>query len=118
MATDADRPIVERVTRLLEPFGLTSRPLFGGRGFYLEGAFFGFVHGGHLWLRTNDTSRPDFLARGMPAFQPPNRPRGPKTVDRNFRVPDDVLADDDHLVEWALRAAGWTSYRGNTAPGT
>jgi len=105
MATEADRALIERVSGLLEPFGVTSRPLFGGRGFYLEGAFFGFVNGGHLWLRTTDATRPEFLARGMPAFQPPDRPRGPKTVDRNFRVPEEVAQDDRLLMEWALRAA-------------
>lgn len=105
MATEADRALVERVTALLEPYGVASRPLFGGRGYYRDGTFFGFVSGGHLWLRTSDATRPEFLARGMSAFQPPNRPRGPKTVDRNFRVPDDVTQDDQLLVEWALRAA-------------
>jgi DNA transformation protein len=105
VATEADIALIERVSRLLEPFGVTSRPLFGGRGYYLDGAFFGFVSGGYVWLRTNDATRPEFLVRGMPAFQPPNRPRGPKTVDRNFRVPDDVTQDDQLLVEWALRAA-------------
>ena len=41
----------------------------------------------------------------MQALQPRYRPRGPKTVDRNFEVPADVLADEDALREWALRAA-------------
>ena len=99
-----DAAIRDRVVGLLSPYSVTSRPLFGGQGLYAESRFFGFISQGQLWFRTDEANRPDFLERGMPAFQPANRPRGPKTVDRNFRVPDDVLADDDELVRWAIRA--------------
>jgi hypothetical protein len=41
----------------------------------------------------------------MPTLQPRYRPRGPKTVDRNFQVPPDVIADADLLRHWAIRAS-------------
>ncbi len=80
--------------------------MFGGRGLYLDGTFFGVIFNGKLYFRTDDESRPEYVARGMPALQPPpHRPRGPKTVDRNFEVPPEVLADGRMLKEWALPAA-------------
>ena len=100
-----DTEVRDRLEEALAPVGLRVRRMFGGYGLYLSDRFFGIIHSGHAWFRTDAESRPDYLARDMPAFQPPNRPRGPKTVDRNFRVPDDILADDQALSEWAIRAS-------------
>jgi TfoX/Sxy family transcriptional regulator of competence genes len=72
---------------------------------YLSGQYFGIVNEGRVYFRTDAESRSEYLERGMPAFQPANRPRGPKTVDRNFEVPAEVLADAELLVAWAVRAA-------------
>ncbi len=83
---------------------VTIRRLFGLFGLYLDGQYFGFVSDGQLYFRTDEASRESYESRGMSAFQPSNRPRGPKTVDRNFQVPPDVLEDDDLLRTWAMRA--------------
>lgn len=84
---------------------VTTRQLFGLSGLYLDGQYFGFVSAGKLYFRTDEASRDSYKTRGMAAFQPSNRPRGPKTVDRNFQVPQDVLEDEDMLRTWATRAA-------------
>jgi DNA transformation protein len=101
--TDAE--LRDQLLVTLEPLGLRVRRMFGGYGLWLGDRFFGIINGGQAWFRTDAESRAEYLARGMPAFQPANRPRGPKTVDRNFRVPDEILADASQLAEWALRAA-------------
>lgn len=93
------------VLEQLRPLPVQARAMFGGRGLYLEGRFFGMVMEGRLYLRTDGESRAEYVARGMPALQPRRRPRGPRTVDRNFEVPPDVLADANLLRQWALRAA-------------
>lgn len=79
--------------------------MFGGFGLYLDGAFFAVISDGALYFRTDDNSRNDYVGRGMQPLQPKHRPRGPKTVDRHFEVPAEVIADDEVLREWALRAA-------------
>ncbi len=79
--------------------------MFGGHGLYLGDKLFGLISGEHVYFRTDAESRPEYVSRGMPPFQPNNRPVGPKTVARNFQVPDEVLANSELLVEWALRAA-------------
>lgn len=93
------------VLEKLQPLPVTSRAMFGGYGLYLEGKFFAVISDGRLYFRTDDDSRPGYLERGMQPLQPEHRPRGPKTIDRNLTVPDDVLADADALREWAIRAA-------------
>ena len=95
----------DQVLRDLEPLPVAARRLFGGYGLYLEDAFFAVIADGHLYFRTDDVTRPDYTRRGMQAFQPKNRPRGPKTVDRNFEVPADIRADARQLQAWAMRAS-------------
>jgi DNA transformation protein len=89
----------------LAPLPVEARSMFGGYGLYLEDAFFGVISEGRLYLRTDEASRADYVARGMPALQPKHRPRGPRTVDRNFEAPPDVVSDRELLREWALRAS-------------
>jgi DNA transformation protein len=89
----------------LDGLPVRSRRLFGGYGFYLDERFFAVISEGKLYFRTDDDSRATYTRRGMPALQPRHRPRGPKTVDRNFEVPEDVRDDAGALREWALRAA-------------
>jgi DNA transformation protein len=95
----------DRVLAALAGLPVTSRAMFGGYGFWLDGRYFGIASEGAAWFRAGDENREAYLSRGMPAFQPKNRPRGPRTVDRNFRVPDEVLDDASLLAEWAVRAA-------------
>ena len=97
----------------LEGRPVAARPMFGGYGLYLDGTFFGVIAEGRLYFRTDEESRGLYTARGMAPFQPRGRPRGPKTVDRNFEVPPDVLADSAALREWAARAAA--AYRSDRA---
>lgn len=95
----------DNVVRGLAPLPVSARKMFGGYGLFFEDRFFGVISDGRVYFRTDETTRPDYVGRGMRAFQPRNRRRGPKTLDRNFEVPSDVLADADLLREWALRAA-------------
>ena len=89
----------------LDGLGVRCRPMFGGFGLYLGDRFFGAISDGRLYFRTDESSRPEYVERGMPALQPKHRPRGPKTADRNFEVPPEVFENGDELVRWALRAA-------------
>ena len=98
-------PVVDSVLLALAPLGVRARPMFGGHGLYLGDKFFGLINDGRVFFRTDETSRPDYVSRGMLPFQPRHRPVGPKTVARNFQVPDDILNDPDQLMAWALRAA-------------
>jgi DNA transformation protein len=88
----------------LAPLPVRARALFGGYGLYLDDAFLGVISGARLYFRTDDLTRPDYEDAGMTPLQPAFRPRGPRTVDRNFEVPADVVAHPDQLRAWALRA--------------
>jgi DNA transformation protein len=91
------------VLRNLDPLPVAVRHLFGGYGLYLEGTFFGVIADGRLFFHTDTESRAGYIEQGMTAFQPASRPRGPKTVDRNFEVPAEVQSDSRQLRAWAVR---------------
>ena len=101
-----DESALSQLLTSLAPLGVRSRAMFGGHGLYLGDRFFGLINDGRVYFRTDEESRHDYVSRGMPPFQPNNRPIGPKTVPRNFQVPEEVLADAELLIEWALQAAG------------
>ena len=82
--------------------GVTARAMFGGHGLYRGAEFFGILHQGRLYFRTDARSRPDYIARGMSPFRP--NPR--QTLTSYYEVPADVLEDAEILALWAQAALG------------
>lgn len=79
---------------------VSARAMFGGHGLYRGPVFFGILHRGRLYFRTDARTRPDYIARGMPPFQP--NPR--QTLASYYEVPADVLDDTELLAAWAHAA--------------
>ncbi len=85
----------------LEGLDVSARRMFGGHGLYLGDGFFGIIHDGRLYFRTDEASRADYEKAGMKPFRP-----NPKQVLKNYlEVPADVIESPRRLREWALRAA-------------
>jgi len=78
------------------------RRMFGGVGLYCDGVFFGLIDDDTLYLKVDDSTRPEYEARGAKPFRP-FRDR-PETSTTYFTVPADVLDDAEELVSWARRA--------------
>ena|SRR5689334_9456013 len=87
--------------QLAESKGLKTRAMFGGFGLYMGDAFFGIVHKGSLYLRTDEASRPTYVKAGSKPFNP----KGKVELHRYYEVPADVLEDAEELLAWAKRAA-------------
>jgi len=58
------------VEQLAEARGLKVRPMFGGHGLYMSSNFFGIVHKGALYFRTDEASRPAYVKAGCRPFIP------------------------------------------------
>jgi DNA transformation protein len=81
--------------------GLRCRRMFGGYGLYCGERFFGIVHDGRLYFKTNSVNLPDYSSRNCPVFAPSE-----KQVLHNYReVPVEILEDAESLVSWAGKAA-------------
>ncbi|HEX9780991.1 MAG TPA: TfoX/Sxy family protein [bacterium] len=79
---------------------LVIRPMFGGYGLYDGNTFFGIIHRGRLYFKTDDATRPAYEAEGMKPFRPSPR----QTLWHYYEVPASVLEDAEEAVLWARRA--------------
>ena len=82
--------------------GTGARAMFGGFGIYKGGVMFGLIASDELFLKVDDTNRPDYEARQCKPFvyEGKNKP-----ISMSYwRIPDDVLEDPDELKAWAMKA--------------
>ncbi|HEY3644744.1 MAG TPA: TfoX/Sxy family protein [Gammaproteobacteria bacterium] len=87
--------------QLAEARGIKTRAMFGGFGIYMGTSFFGIVHKGSLYMRTDEASRPDYVKAGSRPFNP----KGKVELHRYYEVPAHVLDDSEELLVWAKIAA-------------
>lgn len=81
--------------------GVACRPMFGGHGLYRGETFFGIIHKGRLYLKTDEASREKYRAEGMKPFRPTPR----QTLKSYFEVPAGILEDGEKLAAWADKAS-------------
>jgi DNA transformation protein and related proteins len=91
--------VLEQLTALRR---MRPRRMFGGVGLYSDEIFFAIISEDTVYLRVDESSRADFVARGMAAFRPyADRPQVSMSY---FAVPAEVLEDAGSFVEWSRRA--------------
>jgi DNA transformation protein len=80
---------------------ILSKKMFGGVGLYADGIFFALINDDILYLKVDDSNRPDFEAAGMDAFRPyPDKTR----TMQYYEVPVDVLEDQAELSAWSRKS--------------
>ena len=91
---------------VLEQFGqvlaVTTRPMFGGLTLFHDGRAFALISRDRLYLKTDDSNRPDFEAAGMGPFLPFEDPAKPMAY---YELPAEVLEDPELLEPWLRKAA-------------
>jgi len=78
-----------------------SRSMFGGVGLYAGEDFFGLVADDVLYLKVDDSNRPDYEERGLEPFRPYGEGGG---TMQYYPVPDEALEDPDALRPWVEKA--------------
>jgi DNA transformation protein len=82
---------------LVAPLGpVQARAMFGGHGLYLRGVMFGLLDDDELFLKTDDETRPRFVAAGCRMWTYPGLPN-----TRYFRPPDEAHEDGEAMLPWA-----------------
>jgi DNA transformation protein len=80
--------------------GLRVRRMFGAIGLYATDLFFAIVDDDVLYLKVDDTTRPDYEARGMPPFRPFEL-----HASMNYsQLPEEILEEREALQLWTSRA--------------
>ncbi len=94
--------------------GVTCRAMFGGYGLYRGAVFFGIIHKGRLYFKTDDRTRAAYLDQGMKPF----RPNKKQTLKTYYEVPVDIIEDAEELAAWAECAAAQTPHPTRQRPAT
>jgi DNA transformation protein and related proteins len=80
---------------------VTPRDMFGGVGLYWRDVFFGIIARDVLYFKVDDSSRREYVRRGMRPFQPyPNR----TGTMQYYEVPLSVIESPTELARWARKA--------------
>jgi DNA transformation protein len=93
-------------TFVLEQLGravpqVRARSMFGGVGIYSGELFFALIANDTLYLKVDDSNRPDFEARGMGPFLPYGDERDKMQY---YEVPADLVDDPNALRPWAEKS--------------
>jgi len=82
--------------------GVEARRMFGGFGLYRDEIFFGIVHRGRLYFKTDDSTVGSYRKHKMKPF----RPNPKQTLKSYYCVPVEIIEDRDELCIWAVNAIG------------
>lgn len=95
--------LVSYVTEQLAFLGkISNRSIFGGMGIFVDDRLLGIVINDRLFLHTDTSNRDDYISRGMMQFKP--YPNAFDLTTDHHQVPEDVIADPQHLKAWGKRA--------------
>jgi DNA transformation protein len=87
--------------------GISSRPMFGGHGLYLDGQIFGLITGGVLYFKVDETNRKKFDELGSAPFT--FEKKGGTAVSLSYyEVPESIMNDRDALLKWVTASADIT----------
>ncbi len=104
MANSPD--FVAHVVELMREAGrVTSRAMFGGHGVYVDGVIVAIVVADVLYLKTDDETRPRFVAEGLAPFEYATR-RGTREVTSYFAPPGEALESPAAMRDWLRLAIG------------
>jgi len=99
----ARNELVEHCTELLGSIGTcTSRRMFGGYGFYIDGLFVALIADERLFLKTDANSRPQFEAAGGEPFV--FHKEGEAIATSYFSAPEQAMESPALMQPWARLA--------------
>ena len=74
--------------------------MFGGYGLYQDETFFGILHKGRLYFKTDESTVREYRKRKMKPFTP----NAKQTLKTYYRVPPEIIEDADALRSWAIQS--------------
>jgi len=100
----ASKEFVGHIRELLSSIGeLSDGRFFGGHALKHGGRQFAMIMGNTLYLRVNDETRPEYVAKGSKPFSYLTKARRVE-VRTYFAAPDELLESREALLAWARKA--------------
>jgi len=79
------------------------RPMFGAEGLFSGEVMFGFAQDDVVYLKTDEVTRPAFVAEGSKPFVY-RKHNGEEIVMSYYPIPDRLYDDPEEFAQWAQRA--------------
>ena len=76
--------------------------MFGGAGVYCDGLMFALLYDETLYLKVDDSNKPDFVSENLPQFT--YGKDGKQMKMAYFRSPERCLDDMDEMTFWCRKA--------------
>ena len=94
------------IQELFQPFGRVGvKRFFGGGGIYLGDTMFAMIaNGDTIHLKTDETTRPDFIAEGCEQFVWTNPKSGAVWESGYYTLPAHLFDDGEELARWSAKA--------------
>ena len=84
---------------------VTSKRMFGGYGYYLDGRIFAFIVEGELYFKADEETSKDFEELGSEQFiYDGHKNKGPVAMPY-WKVPEEIMNDREKIEDWAVRSS-------------
>ncbi len=95
--------LLKIVLDLLSGVGeLRQRKMFGGTYIYCDSLFIATVHDETLYFKANESTAPEFIARGLRQFSYPKE--GGLATLQYYEAPAEVFSSRSEMKRWANKA--------------
>lgn len=84
--------------------GITSRPMFGGYGFYKDGIFFALIAYGKLYFKVGKSNQKDYQEYGSKPFVYTGHKNKKPVTMSYWEVPADILEEKQEIEAWIQKA--------------
>lgn len=89
--------------------GITSKRMFGGYGFYKDGAIFAIITSeSELYFKVDETNKAQFEERGSEPFIYTGHKNRKPTPMPYWILPEEIMEDKDTLEGWVMQSAAIT----------
>jgi len=98
-----DNEFVESLLEQLALIGnVRARAMFGGHGIYHADTMFAIVVDDIFYLKADNVTRPQFIARGLNPFS--YVARGKTVTMQYYEAPPELFEDEEAMLHWARQA--------------
>ena len=95
--------LAKHITEMLQPIGpVSSRAMFGGHGFFLDGLMFGLLAFNTLYFKADKESVNDFEQEGLEPFG--YNKNGKIVTMSYYQAPEEALESVEVMQVWANKA--------------
>ena len=98
-----EKEFKNHIIDLMQSIGpVSAKAMFGGYGIFLNGLMFGLIADSVLYLKADENTENEFIAKGLEPFT--YSKKGKSFKMSYYEAPEDVLEDFEEMKSWAQKS--------------